>query len=282
MKLGIVADEINRDFARALRIGTRVGLRRYEIRNLKSGRAPLCDRSELLEVERLAREEGVEITGLSPGLFKNVSDATAFANEMQEVYPRAVEWAERWHVPGLIIFGFRKPGAVEENGDLISSEDPPSEVVDWLRQAAERALLDRIQLLIEPEPVCWADTWSASLALIRGAGAGSLKINYDPGNVAWKERRDSRENFESLAPLIANVHIKDLKPAAPGSGRPEFVPAGEGLIDYRSHCTALRSIHYQGPISLEPHMNGDEETIRRCKDAFVKLWHSASDRQPRR
>ncbi len=237
----------------------------------------MCDRSELVEVERLAREEGVEITGLSPGLFKNVSDAASFAKEMREVYPRAVELAQRWRLPGLIVFGFRKPRAVELNGDLISSENPPSELVDSLRRAAERALLDGVQLLIEPEPVCWADTWAATVALIRGAGINSLKINYDPGNVAWKERRDSREHFDSVAPFIANVHVKDVKPAAPGSGRPQFVPAGEGFVDYRSHCAALRSIHYKGPISLEPHMNGDEATIRRCKEAFVKLWHPASE-----
>ncbi len=274
MTLGIVADEIDRDFARAVRIGTRLGLRRYEIRNLKSGRAPICDRSELLDVERIAREEGLEITALSPGLFKNVSDAAAFGNEMQELYPRAVEWAKRWNLPGLIVFGFRKPGASEENGDLISSEHPPSEIFDWLGEVAERALSDGIQLFMEPEPVCWADTWSATLALLRKTAVDSLKLNYDPGNVAWKERRDSMEDFESLAPFIANVHIKDLKPALPGSGRPQFVPAGEGVIDYRSHCAALRGIGYQGPISLEPHMTGDEETIGRCKEAFLRLWQA--------
>lgn len=272
MKLGIVADEIDRDFSRALRIGTRLGLRRYEIRNLKSGRAPMCDRNELLEIEHMVRQEGAEITGLSPGLFKNVSNSAAFAREMQEVYPRALEWATRWGLPGMIVFGFRKPGAVEENGDLISSENPPPEVVDCLRQAAERSLSDGIQLFIEPEPVCWADTWPATLALIHQVGVTSLKINYDPGNVAWKERRDSMESFASLAPFVANVHIKDLKPSAIGSGRPQFVPAGEGLVNYEAHCAALQKIGYHGPVSLEPHMTGGEEAIRRCKDAFLRFW----------
>ncbi len=277
MKLGIVADEIDRDFNRALRTGTRLGLSRYEIRKLKSGRAPLCDRGELFEVERLAKEAGVEITGLSPGLFKNVTDAATFAREMREVYPRALEWAKRWNLPALIVFGFRKPGAVEENGDLISSDDPPPEIIEWLAEAAECARSDGIQFLIEPEPVCWADTWASTLSLIRRAAVGSLKINYDPGNVAWKQRRDSMDDFDKVAPLIGNVHIKDLKPMPPGSGRPQFVPAGEGVIEYRSHCAALQRIGYQGSVSLEPHMSGDEETIRRCKDAFLKQWQTAAD-----
>ena len=53
MNLGIVADEIDRNFAPALHIGTALGLRRYEIRNLTTGRAPLCDIAELQEVERV-------------------------------------------------------------------------------------------------------------------------------------------------------------------------------------------------------------------------------------
>ena len=66
MKLGIVSDEIARDFASALRVGVPLGLGRYEIRHLAAGRAPMCGEAAMLEVERMAREEGVEITALSP------------------------------------------------------------------------------------------------------------------------------------------------------------------------------------------------------------------------
>src|SRR6185369_11776704 len=89
MQLGIVADEISRDFPTAVRIGKSLGLLRYEIRNLTTGRAPLCDPNELLEVERLAIREQIEITALSPGLFKLTDDADAFAREMSDVYPLA-------------------------------------------------------------------------------------------------------------------------------------------------------------------------------------------------
>ena len=139
MKLGIVSDEIARDFAAAVRVGVPLGLRRYEIRNLAAGRAPMCGEAAMLDVERIAREEGVEITALSPGLFKNTCDRAAFRHEMEEVYPRAVEWAHRWGLPGLIVFGFRKPGATEATAPEFSSAHPPDEVVEWLAEAGERA-----------------------------------------------------------------------------------------------------------------------------------------------
>ena len=103
MKLGIVADEIDRDFRVAVRTGTKVGLRRYEVRFLKSGRAPMCSADEMNEVERIAAGEGVQITALSPGLFKWTQTADEFASQMREVYPRALEWARRWSLPGLIV-----------------------------------------------------------------------------------------------------------------------------------------------------------------------------------
>ena len=266
MKLGIVADEIDRDFRKAVAVGRALGIERYEVRNLTTGRIPLCDAAELAAVERA----GVEITAISPGLFKYTEAAADFAREMAELYPRAAELAHRWKLPGLIVFGFHKPGATEANPE--TAGDPPAQIVDWLAQAGERAASDRLLLIVEPEPICWCDTATRTAALIVQSGAASLRINYDPGNVAWLRNRDPLDDLAAAAPLIANVHVKDLRPLHRGPAHPEWVPAGEGMIDYRAHFAALRQAGYNGPISLEPHMDGRSETIRRCKMAVESLY----------
>ena len=69
-----------------------------------------------------------------------------------------------------------------------------------------------------------------------------------------------------LRKAIANVHVKNLRPG------PEWLPADEGIIDYGRHFAALQQAGYNGPISLEPHMDGSAETIRRCRDAVLRLW----------
>ena len=272
MNLGIVADEIDRDIRKALSVGVPLGLRRYEIRNLISARVPACDPAELRQVEEAMSAAGAIVTAISPGLFKFAETALDFRRQMDELYPRAAELAHRWSLPGIIVFGFHKPGATEANAATISGGDPPQEVVDCLAEAGGRAARDSLLLMIEPEPICWAEDARAAAALIRRTASPNLKINYDPGNDAWLRNRDPLADFDDVAPLIANVHIKDLRPLTRGAGNPEWVPPGEGMIDYAGHFARLRASGFHGPYSLEPHMDGTPETIRRCRDAAQKLY----------
>ncbi len=252
MKLGIVADEIDRDFAAAVQLGKSLGLMRYEVRNLPSGRFPMCELRDIESLEDTIEREGIEITAISPGLFKVTRNREQFDKEMDLVYPRSVQWAKRWNLPGLIVFGFDKSVPLEQASE-------------WFREAACRAQADGLLLRIEPEPVCAVDTGAAAATLIQRAGSPALRINYDAGNVAWTTGRDPIGEFDCVAPYITNVHIKDMRPG------PEWLPAGEGIIDYQAHFDALARIGYNGPISLEPHMDGSAATIRRCRDAVLKL-----------
>lgn len=275
LNLGIVADEINRDFRQAVQMGLQAGLRRYEIRFLTTGRAPMCDPAELREIERIRDGEGLEITALSPGLFKWTDTPEKFRREMTELFPRAVELAQRWHLSALIIFGFCKPGATEAIADTIASDNPPFWVAESLAEAAEQAATNGLRLLIEPEPVCWCDTGVATVNLIRHTNSAALGINYDPCNVAWQLRRDPIDEFAAVAPFIANVHIKDQLDAPVGSGMPTWVVPGAGIIDYRPHFAGLKRIEYQGPISLEPHFPLTVESLRQFRTVVEQLWAEA-------
>jgi sugar phosphate isomerase/epimerase len=271
IQLGIVADEVDRDPRRASAVCHPLGFRRYEIRNLPSGRVPLCDAADLRAVEEVMRATDSSVTAISPGLFKYTEGDAAFRKEMTEVYPRAAELAHRWSLPGLIVFGFHKPGVSEGNAASVSTSNPPLRIVEWLAEAGARAAADGLVLMVEPEPICWADSALATARLIEVTKSPALRMNYDPGNDAWLLNRDPLDAFDAAAPHIANVHIKDLRPLTRGAGHPEWVPAGEGMIDFRAHFAALWRAGYRGPISLEPHMDGSTETIRRCKEAVERL-----------
>jgi len=114
----------------------------------------LCDATELREVERIAAHDDIEITALSPGLFKTTDTPEAFHRDLHEIYPPAAERPHRWRLPGLIVFGFHNPGVTEENAAALPREPVPNQIVDWLAEADERAAADGLVLMIEPEPVC--------------------------------------------------------------------------------------------------------------------------------
>jgi len=274
MQLGIVADEISRDFREAVRVGKSLGIARYEVRFLKTGRAPLCDPGEIAEVERIADGEGVKVTALSPGLFKWTDDAQAFGEEMRELFPLAAEWANRWRLPGLIVFGFHKPDATEEL--FYRSEQIPAHVHDWFAEAGAEAQKAGLKLMIEPEPVCWLDTGRVAVELIAKIASDALRLNYDPGNVAWLLGKDPLEELETVAPFISNLHIKDLR-ALKSRGQvnekagPQWTVPGHGIIDYRAHFRLLKRLGYDGPVSLEPHMDGTRETTEECLRAVEAL-----------
>lgn len=272
LNLGIVADEINRDFWEAVKMGLQAGIRRYEIRFLTSGRAPMCDESELREIENIRDGEGLEITALSPGLFKWTDTPEKFQQEMATVFPRAVELAQRWNLPALIIFGFCKPNATEEIADTISGANPPAWIFAALREVAEEAAAAHLNLYIEPEPVCWADSGAAAAKIIQTVNSPVLGINYDPCNDAWMLRCDPIADFDLVAPLIRNVHIKDQLDAPVGSGMPRWVMPGTGMMKWEEHLAALKRINYTGPISLEPHFPLTIDSLQQYKEKIAMLW----------
>ena len=84
------------------------------------------------------------------------------------------------------------------------------------------------------------------------------------------------DEFDEVAPLIANVHVKDQSTRR-AERRPTWVAPGEGMVDYRAHFAALQRINYAGPVSLEPHMDGSLATIQKCKQAAEQLWTAVSN-----
>jgi hypothetical protein len=88
LALGIVSDEIVNDFGEALRHGLSWGIRRYEIRCLATGRIPRVDAQELRTVAGLVRGHGVQVTALSPGMFKaHLSRTAEIEEELRSVLP---------------------------------------------------------------------------------------------------------------------------------------------------------------------------------------------------
>ncbi len=276
LRLGIVADEISRDFKAAVRQGKEAGIERFEVRFLQSGRVPACDTREIDEVDAIARGEGITITAVSPGLFKHACAESEFREEMKSIVPGAIELAQRWSAR-LIIFGFQKPNAAKKGFPVIKGEIP-QEIVDWMREASERAEQANVQLLLEPEPICWADTGIRAAELIRRVACSSLQMNYDPGNVAWMTRRNPVTELAEIGGLIAHMHVKDVVLNRINGDFPKWVLPGQGGIGYGELFEYLCETGFGGNISMESHMAMTPGLLLEFKEAVERLWREASQR----
>jgi sugar phosphate isomerase/epimerase len=270
-QLGVVSDEINLDFQTAAQKAAKLGLRRVEIRSLKSGRFPLCDVGELAEVGRILEGEGLAVSAVSPGLFKFTHPTGRDARAaMHEILPRVAEWSTRWGFRRVLCFGFLKP----QNRALLAGER--HRAARLLGEAAEVAQELALELLIEPEPICLSDTGVNTLRMLNAAGSKKLGINYDPGNVAWQTGRSPLDEVRRTLPLIRHVHVKDMLPAdkylGDGLDAPRWVPAGQGICDYPAFFQILAESGYKGEISLEPHLQDGGERLEECRQALLSCW----------
>lgn len=272
--VGIVSDEIDRDAQRAFAVGSALGIRRYELRFLTSGRVPDVDERELRATLELCARHDATITAISPGIYKYARTLDQARAELRERFPRSAELAHRLGLDTVIVFGPAKPHAGDLDGPSHVSGDPPAWVLEALHELADAAARAGVRVAVEPEPLSYTDTAAATAALLQSACRSEIGVNYDPGNIAWAQGGDPRDGVALLGPYIVNVHVKNLLDTPPDRA-PRWSPADRGVIDYVHQFAQLGRMDYRGPISLEPHIDGADATIAACRVAALHTMRRA-------
>lgn len=154
----------------------------------------------------------------------------------QDLLKRAVDVA---HALGAEAVAFASGNARPEDGaafDRVAAG--AAEIAGLCRQAG-------VHPAFEPEPGMCIDTLAAFERLNEAAG-GCLRLTLDVGHVAC-EGKDLAEAIERFAPLVANVHVEDIR------GREHrHLPFGEGEIAWRPVFLSLsRHVGERAPVVVE-------------------------------
>lgn len=253
MNIGIVTDEITRDLGKALDIAGGWGISRFELREGVKARFPGFTSEEVSLVDH-AIQAGAKITAVSPGIFKgNVEEAAQRKRELEIVFPKAIELAQRFACNTVIAFSFDGCDGAPANR---------LQVLRAFEEIGEQAAEAGVTVAFENEPHFWIDKPQDTVALLEEIGHPALRINWDPANLHWSGQKPDAEAFALLKPYLVNLHVKDFTPedkAVP------WRPLGDGIVPWKDLLPLIvgesELQHLTVETHCEPLISNSEKSI---------------------
>lgn len=150
----------------------------------------------------------------------------------------------------------------------LSREEALNRYEAGLRAVLPLAQQNNITLMIEPEPGLLIQHSHECLEFLRRLNHPNLKMNCDLGHFYCVEE-DPATVVRTCAPWISHIHLEDIKENRIHQHR---IP-GEGAMDWDEIFAAIRSIAYQGWITVElyPYETTAEDAARKAR-AYLRQW----------
>ena len=99
------------------------------------------------------------------------------------------------------------------------------------------------------------------LQIVESVGSPNFRVTLDTGNYCWAGRtiEEAYVFFEKMAPYTANVHLKDF--LTQPDRTVQFVPLGDGELDFGKVMETLRGVGYQGALLCEYEGMGEPKEL---------------------
>lgn len=111
------------------------------------------------------------------------------------------------------------------------------------------------------------------LRAVEDIGSSNAGVNFDPANLLMYGKANPLDALDILGPRVRGFHAKDGEyPRNPRELGAEK-PLGEGRVDFPAMIQKLRSLGYDGPLTIEREIEGDrqKEDIRKANAVLKKL-----------
>ncbi|MCC6444762.1 MAG: sugar phosphate isomerase/epimerase, partial [Armatimonadetes bacterium] len=117
------------------------------------------------------------------------------------------------------------------------------------------------------------ETGQALYGFIQDVNRDNLRVNFDPANMLLYGSGDPIEALSLVGKYVIGVHCKDGKmPTQEGQLGHEY-PLGEGDVGIPRFLAKLKELGYQGPLTIEREITGDQQTkdILKAKELLEGL-----------
>jgi sugar phosphate isomerase/epimerase len=128
--------------------------------------------------------------------------------------------------------------------------------VEMLKPVAEHAEKEGVQLLVEPEPGLLIETADQFLEFMQHISSPAVGLNFDIGH-SYCVSDDPATTIPRLARYIRHFHLEDI---AATRVHHHLVP-GEGAIDFAACFSAIRSMKYDGWVTIELYPYADDPDL---------------------
>jgi sugar phosphate isomerase/epimerase len=195
-----------------------------------------CNESEANRARRLTESVGLAVSNL--GTYVMVDDLVGVEGAMR--------FAQIAGAPSIRVRVASIEGSTYARR-IAEARAHLSEIEEMARARHIRALVE-----IHHRTIC--SSASSAFHLISPFDPEVLGIIYDPGNMVYEGFEDYQLGLELIQPYLAHVHIKNaayLRPHGGGVWAPCWAPLEDGVVDFPRFFAALRSVGYNGWLSLE-------------------------------
>ena len=176
---------------------------------------------------------------------------------------RTVQWAAAAGIPVVHTGDGHKPAGMSEEDAFKALEDKLAPIL---------AEAKKLGVVVAIEPHGTFSLTREGLQRILSLGTPDvLGVNYDGCNIrragyvesgngksGWKSAGNSDDELsvlQSVSDRVVHVHVKDIDTTA------QCVAAGDGIVNIKGCIDHLKSIGYQGVLSVETEGKGDFESI---------------------
>ena len=242
LQLSAFADEISPELDEQIRVCRLNGVSHFELRSVRKINVMDFDDGLRLEIKSKLRDNGMGVISVGSPIGKVAVDGSWPAQF--DRFKRAVEICEYFDAPLLRLFSYYPAGG-EGTGPIEPHRD---EVIDRFRQKAEYLRDHPVTMVHENEKGIYGDVGRRCLDMMRSVESPKLRCAFDFANFVQAGERP-RDNWPSLKPYTAHLHIKDCKRETG-----QIVPAGEGDGDMDAILPDAYASGYRGFLSMEPHL----------------------------
>jgi len=243
-KLAVISDEVSQDFQTVVNLALEYKLNGVEIRSVWDKPPQKLTDDELAKMKGILDSAGVGVVGIASPFFKCNIDNEQERFEHLEILKKCIKMAKFFGTKIVRGFTFWNTGQTE----IIWNK-----ILEYYREPVRIAESEGIIIGVENEASTSVATAKLLERFLADIDSSCVLAIWDPANEVYAEGGETPypDAYNRVKAKMIHCHAKDAAPNP--EGKPESVPVGTGVIDWRGQIKELLDSDYKGYLSLETH-----------------------------